>query len=189
MTTTEDPVDPIEEATCRICLEPGGNMIQPCNCCGSTANVHKDCLVKWLEVSQRRDCEICHFEYIIIIKKPKYFYFFADTKSMGNLVLFVGICLMIPISPLGFYIGLTVIDTYFTANMLWVISTLSVMRRVQIMPTVTYWKLCLSLGGTIVSWQSRFWNFIFFDYGICLLFLLATCVCNKNRDINSEETS
>ena len=186
MTTSSDPD---EEATCRICLEPNGDMIQPCDCRGSTENVHKDCLVKWLKISQRRDCEICHFKYIILVKEPKKYFLFAHDTNMDNLVLFVGICLMVPITPLSFYIGLSIIDAYFTSNVLWVISTLSVMRRVRILPTVTFWKFCLSLGGTIASWQSGFWDFIFFDYGLCVIFFLATCACNKNRDINSEETS
>ena len=49
-------------ATCRICLE-GGEMIQPCKCSGTAANVHPECLRHWLEVSGRTSCEICKYKY------------------------------------------------------------------------------------------------------------------------------
>ena len=47
--------------TCRICLDEG-DLIQPCNCTGTTAYVHEECLMKWLNISDRRDCEICKFD-------------------------------------------------------------------------------------------------------------------------------
>ena len=53
----------MRQATCRICLEPGGNSF--CKCAGTLAHVHEECLLKWLRVSKRKDCEICKhtFEY------------------------------------------------------------------------------------------------------------------------------
>ena len=49
--------------TCRICLEPGGKTF--CKCSGTAGHVHEKCLVKWLNVSNRKECEICKhtFEY------------------------------------------------------------------------------------------------------------------------------
>ena len=43
--------------TCRICLEEGGHTF--CKCSGTSAHVHEECLVKWLNISNRRECEIC----------------------------------------------------------------------------------------------------------------------------------
>lgn len=45
---------------CRICLEDTGELITPCNCKGTSAYVHDACLTKWLELSERDTCEICH---------------------------------------------------------------------------------------------------------------------------------
>ena len=39
-------------------------MISPCKCSGSTGHVHRACLLKWLYISKRTDCEICNFRYI-----------------------------------------------------------------------------------------------------------------------------
>ena len=40
--------------TCRICLEEEGEMIQPCLCKGTTADVHPECLHRWLMVSREK---------------------------------------------------------------------------------------------------------------------------------------
>ena len=45
--------------TCRICYEDG-DMISPCACTGTMAHVHKECLEKWIAVSHRSTCELCH---------------------------------------------------------------------------------------------------------------------------------
>ncbi len=35
-------------------------MISPCACTGTMAHVHKECLEKWIAVSHRSTCELCH---------------------------------------------------------------------------------------------------------------------------------
>ena len=183
------PLEALEAAACRICLETGGEMIQPCDCSGSAALVHKDCLVKWLKISKRTSCEICLFEYLIVEKDPpkECKGFFSDDFDMEKMVIFSGFCCMIPICPFGYYMGLTVVDIYFTANVLWVISILMVMRRVRIMPTLTFWKFCLTFGCLIVSFESDVWDLVIFDCGLLIFFILVTfaCLC-QNSDINSD---
>jgi len=51
---------------CRICLEPASNtepFIQPCNCRGHVANVHKNCLQQWINIRKSPNCEICKSKY------------------------------------------------------------------------------------------------------------------------------
>lgn len=48
--------------TCRICLEDGGETF--CKCSGTSAYMHEECLLKWLNVSKRRECEICKHPFI-----------------------------------------------------------------------------------------------------------------------------
>ena len=48
---------------CRICLEEDGVLIQPCDCKGSTASVHRECLERWVKESNSEVCEICTGEY------------------------------------------------------------------------------------------------------------------------------
>lgn len=50
---------------CRICYEPDSVKSNPllknvCECTGSAQYIHKECLEKWIKISQRPDCEICH---------------------------------------------------------------------------------------------------------------------------------
>lgn len=48
--------------TCRICYEPG-YLISVCHCTGSCGAVHFDCIQKWIMLSKRTRCEICHHLY------------------------------------------------------------------------------------------------------------------------------
>lgn len=52
-----------DTGACRICLEETGVLIQPCGCKGSTANVHIECLKKWVKESGSEECEICKTPY------------------------------------------------------------------------------------------------------------------------------
>ena len=190
----DEPLEPLEPldglAACRICLEPGGDMLQPCDCSGSAANVHKECLVKWLEISKRTSCEICLFEYIIVVQDPLVpDLCFSDQLDINKLVIFVGLCCMTSISPLLYYTGLNEVDIYFSANTLWILAILCVLRRVKIMQTLTFWKICLTAGGSIVAFQSQYYEVNIFDWGLCLLFAFVTLVCIcRNSDINSDTT-
>ena len=51
--------------TCRICyegpdLEQNNRLISVCNCSGSTELVHEECIKKWIIISKKKQCEICH---------------------------------------------------------------------------------------------------------------------------------
>ncbi|KAK3232763.1 hypothetical protein CYMTET_56902 [Cymbomonas tetramitiformis] len=65
-----------DDNECRICKESGGEMISPCGCQGSLAQVHAHCLQEWLlkreqNVSQTElmTCEICQQPYRIDIQR------------------------------------------------------------------------------------------------------------------------
>ena len=51
--------------TCRICLEDhqSGPLLSVCDCSGSCKHVHRECLQKWIDVSQSIHCELCRAEY------------------------------------------------------------------------------------------------------------------------------
>ena len=53
------------ETICRICLEEDilNNLIYPCKCSGNIKYVHKECLNKWFYTSERKECEICKYEF------------------------------------------------------------------------------------------------------------------------------
>jgi len=49
--------------TCRICFEEGDDLLTPCACKGTAAHIHSECLTRWLQISRRTDCDICHTPY------------------------------------------------------------------------------------------------------------------------------
>lgn len=53
--------------TCRICYEPD-NLTSVCKCNGSVKWVHIECVQKWIDISHREHCELCHqpFEHALL---------------------------------------------------------------------------------------------------------------------------
>ncbi|RWS02217.1 uncharacterized protein B4U79_01273 [Dinothrombium tinctorium] len=50
--------------TCRICFDSSPSLLlQPCNCKGTSAYVHYQCLTTWLRVSGRRKCNVCNSDF------------------------------------------------------------------------------------------------------------------------------
>ena len=59
-----------EGPECRICLDGGGNLIEPCACLGTSRYVHASCLNRWRAQfpdthDNFRSCEICNSDYTI----------------------------------------------------------------------------------------------------------------------------
>jgi len=53
------------ETICRICLEEDiiNNLIYPCKCIGNIKYIHKECLNKWCNTSNKKECEICKYPF------------------------------------------------------------------------------------------------------------------------------
>ena len=67
---------------CRICLDHIENVVQYCNCEGSTSPIHLECLEKWIKTSNNFTCEICHEEYRIDKK-----YTYCNYFNIRNILL------------------------------------------------------------------------------------------------------
>jgi E3 ubiquitin-protein ligase DOA10 len=54
------------EQFCRICYETSdtSKLIEPCACTGSVKHVHVQCLIKWILVSRKTNCELCGERYL-----------------------------------------------------------------------------------------------------------------------------
>ena len=158
--------------TCRICLE-GGDLISPCNCSGTTAFVHEECLVHWLRTSKRTDCEICLYEYEIVeVHRKK-----CRCCPRVELSEFIGIFLLFPSYPLAYYSDFTVTDAYFGMNIAWAVLVMSFMYKINTLPTMVFWKLCICAGAAIASflWGGG-WDVIVYDYSVLLLISIFTYV-------------
>ena len=56
-----------EGPVCRICQDGDDQevLVSPCYCAGSLGLLHVSCLQKWLGASNKTDCEICGFEFMV----------------------------------------------------------------------------------------------------------------------------
>jgi len=96
-----------ESTFCRICHQNEnpdiGNsvMISPCNCMGSMANVHHQCLQRWASVASTSCCDICGFTYSSHKTYPTFFkYMRAVISSREFTVELVITTLMVISTPL-----------------------------------------------------------------------------------------
>ena len=87
-----------QRAFCRICLEEDASsaLEMPCACRGSYAQVHRQCLLRWIETRKSNTCEVCGQEYAAhcqvkdIDKPPGALQFFREddaTDPMRSTIL------------------------------------------------------------------------------------------------------
>ena len=69
---------------CRICTEPVENEMYFCKCSGYVAIIHKECLLKWLSMSNKTQCEICNHKFDLHISKQ---YIWTNVLLMSIFIL------------------------------------------------------------------------------------------------------
>uniref|UniRef100_A0A7S1XG55 RING-CH-type domain-containing protein n=1 Tax=Compsopogon caeruleus TaxID=31354 RepID=A0A7S1XG55_9RHOD len=74
-----------ELAMCRICHDDGERrcMVRPCDCSGSLAYVHRDCIEKWLKQRSTLNmyCEICGFAFKFVVRTKSLWAFLLSGSS------------------------------------------------------------------------------------------------------------
>lgn len=141
--------------TCRICLEEEGIMIQPCNCKGTAAHVHEECLGRWLSVSNLTKCEICNFEYAVEsrVEEVKCDYrprcALADSAPTRRVVIAFGMLMCILTQMEGMAFPDMIHAAYVSTNIVIFMSAL--LSRcfcvdLNVLESVTYWKWCTFVG-------------------------------------------
>lgn len=155
--------------TCRICYddEPN-NLIQPCNCAGSAAFVHKECLLKWLETSGRTNCEICHFEYDIVeVEEDANVYCpkcsFSDSIDLSAAVITVGLIGHIVIMFFTTFWGSTTEDIFFYGNVLQGLMLVVLHPGIHPRQVIVFWKMCSTVCLTLASVIQDEWRYLFFE--------------------------
>ena len=154
--------------TCRICLDEDNleNLIQPCNCTGSTAFVHEECLLKWLTVSNRTDCEICKFQYDTeeieekkITWRPKFR--FSDSVNSDALIIAMGVFGHFSIMYFSSLWGASTGDIFIYGNISQGFCILLFHPYVNPREVLFFWKICslvsLSLASMIQGGLNYFW--------------------------------
>ena len=155
---------------CRICFEDG-DLIQPCNCSGTVADVHKKCLMKWIEVSGRTDCEICKYEFPYSeieeekqVKCPAFHV--SEDSRVTILVFFIGCMGLFSMVILSTFWN-TMKDLFMYTNSLQLL-LLVCLRNKNTLETYVFWKGCSTLGFFLVSLMYYEWTFTIIE---------AVCTC------------
>ena len=81
----------ISGETCRICMDTVNDPISYCICTGHTSVIHKECLLKWIEISKNYKCEICQSDFNIK-KNNKFFWkriFLISIFTLSVLIYFI----------------------------------------------------------------------------------------------------
>ena len=166
--------------TCRICLEDG-ELIQPCDCRGSSAHVHEKCLIKWLQVSKRTDCEICHFQYDITeVEETRHVACpgcsFGDSNSANTVVFLVGIMghfVMMFFMSAQMFVSTTE-DFFIYANLLQGFMLLFLHAKIRPREVLVFWKFCSMTCLFLVSITQKDWRYFYIEAISAVILTLYT---------------
>jgi hypothetical protein len=176
---------------CRICLEGGGNLVQPCNCKGTAASVHAECLERWINVSGKEQCEICNYAYETEDAKewkcklcpPWHLADPHDTSldyilfSIGFLVFF----LFCSYSLITWGVGE---ESFAAVNGFQVCLLLVFSKVIRILPTYCAWKVWSSCSFVMAGGLRGEWEYTIIECGVtCALLVItyAVLVCKHSK--------
>ena len=154
--------------TCRICLEDG-DLIQPCDCKGTSAYVHEKCLLKWLNVSDRTDCEICKFEYDCVdVEEDKIVYCptvrLSDSSDHSVVVIVTGVMGFLVFMFFTTYMwGFSTEDVFVYGNLGQFVVALALYNKIRTAESVIFWKCCLSTSLLLLSILENDWSFYIYE--------------------------
>lgn len=151
--------------TCRICLDEG-DLIQPCDCTGTTAYVHEECLLKWLAISDRNDCEICKFEYEIVevVEKKNVCCttnIFSDSPDTTAAVVTIGLIGHFVIMFMTSYWGTSTETIFIYGNLLQAIMLILLQPHIKLREVYFFWKCCSSGCLILSSIVTKDWDFFY----------------------------
>jgi len=73
---------------CRICFEEGGDLLTPCRCRGTSAYIHRDCLLEYIRHYPDRICRVCQCPFLHVTD-PR------DFTTMLCVVFLMGVFLLL----------------------------------------------------------------------------------------------
>jgi len=161
--------------TCRICLE-GGDLISPCKCSGTAAYVHEECLVKWINVSGRTDCEICKYEYTFeeveerrCVVCPKW-----SLESPYSSFLFFFILFGAPWGCILFAFDTEM--SFFACNIVYFWLIFSHSKFKNILELSVFWKIAFSCAECVVAFLYHEWFFVYIECISALTLLICVYI-------------
>lgn len=113
-------ISPDEEPMlCRICFQGHGVLLRVCNCAGTMAYVHNDCLQDWINSRRgatdlRFVCELCDTPYNLTIQKPGLMQYL---RECGPAVLLMSIFYVLILSVFGYVIWIQIMEIDYTLGL------------------------------------------------------------------------
>lgn len=153
---------------CRICLEEEGDMIQPCKCKGSTANVHPECLERWLEVSQKNECEICKHEYEMNTSVEFKWTLCPSCDCKNTSFMLFGSVLLFVCQTYALFRDYDILLVFLLTNVVQGVLVHMYMHRINPIPTLCMWKFCSTLVFILYTVIKDDWLYVIYDGSITL---------------------
>ena len=157
--------------TCRICLEEEGEMIQPCLCKGTTADVHPECLHRWLMVSGKRECEICNAPYemedVVEFKwklNPS-----CSVSDTSSTIVYLCCMLKFMIQTFALLSDYDPMFVLFTSNAADVFLMYLIREYINVMPSWLIWKVASTLSFLVSNVMVDIWLYVFYEASITLI--------------------
>ena len=164
--------------TCRICLEEEGEMIQPCLCKGTSADVHAECLHRWLMVSGKRECEICNAPYemedVVEFKwklNPS-----CSVSDSSSTIVYLYCMLKFLTQTFALLSGYDPVFILFTSNAADVFLLYLLQEYIHAMPSWLIWKVASTLSFLVSNVMADTWLYVFYETSITLFVAMLTYI-------------
>ena len=175
--------------TCRICLEEDGDFIQPCHCKGTSADVHPDCLIKWLEISGKTECEICKHEFNV--EDVTYFkcvvfprFIISNDPGLVSFIQLIGAVFFILLEYLALFDKNTTEEVFFGVNIFQLCAVSIFTGKANILNTLLLWKSMSSITMIIAAKLHDDFFYAAVESGITILlaiFIYVKLVMKQSR--------
>ena len=167
-------------------------MIQPCKCSGTAANVHAECLERWLRVSGRTSCEICKYEYQIE-EMTEAVCVICPTMRIGedrytrNLLIIIGFLFFFNVPTFALVTEEPSLDIFLLVNFMQCLMLLCMIsKKVRPLETLFVWKIMSSVAFAIGVLTYPNYEYAYLEWGItcCLGILTYLSLVREVRKYN-----
>ena len=143
-------------------------MVQPCLCKGTSADVHPECLYKWLEMSGKSECEICTSPYHMEDAVEFKWKLVPNCSVSENNKALIYLCTMIKFMSQSFVLlsGYDPVFVLMTSNFLDICLLYLLQEHIHIMPSWLTLKVASTLSFIVANVVVNTWVYVFDELSI-----------------------
>ena len=162
---------------CYICFESQGEIIRTCKCTGTTHGVHRECLEKWIQESNKNYCMVCNYRYkyeLLFNPSCKRFYqqnskcdsYCCSDDEEDNIVPIWSILIIVPVIIFVIIMSFSNINFYYHNLVIFVIQviTLGYLKNkkntslYEIFNILKCWQISMTIIFSIISFFLMLFN-------------------------------